>query len=153
MPPFPHPRSVFSVSSCKKYFPPTRVSRVIRGWTTPPLFAFRFSPIFHLTTLHPMRKYPSSSDPPVRVPVAYASRRLCDIVRPPGGRLKFPPTIRVARLAPKTRSPIRSGQIQVNPTSGTLGTGWISDFGRQLPFAAPQASGLNSRYLKANQGI
>jgi hypothetical protein len=82
-----------------------------------------------------------------------------DIVRLPGGRLKFPQTIRVAHPVPKTRSPIPAGQILVNPRKSDLWNypEWL-DFGFSdgcihSPGLAPQASGLNSRYLKADQGI
>jgi hypothetical protein len=132
-----------------------------------------FSQFYHLTTLHPMRKYPSSSDPPARVTMAHAIRRpvrqssfgdggFFDIVRPPGGRLKFPQRIRLAHPVPKTLiqpHPTPSGQIRVNPTSETPRSGWISGFGRQRP--GPRASSLwfklkvsqgKSRHLKVSQG-
>ena len=60
----------------------------------PPLGSLRSVENFpvnpHLTTHHPVINCKCSSDPPVRVPVAYAIRRLCDIVCPPGGRTKSP---------------------------------------------------------------
>jgi len=46
---------------------------------------FRLFP--HLTTHQPMLYSASSLDLPVQVPMAYAIRKFCDIVRPPGGRL------------------------------------------------------------------
>ena len=58
----------------------------------------------HLTTHHPVRNCQRSSDPPVRVPMAYAIGRFSDIARPPGGRLKmghgvaFPPEPRAQSL-------------------------------------------------------
>ena len=142
--PFPHVRNIFP--------PPVSSEGSVLG-RRPRCSPSNFSQFYHLTTLHPMRKYPSSSVPPVRALVAYAIGRpvrqssfggggFFDIVRPPGGRLKFLQTIRVARPAPKTRSPTPSGQIRVNPTSGTLRNGWISGFDRQLQDPAPRASHL-----------
>jgi hypothetical protein len=84
-----------------------------------------------LTTANPVLGFPCGSDHPVRVLMADAIRRpvrqssfgdggFFDIVRPPGGRLKFPQTIRVAHPVPKTRSPTPSGQIRVNPGKSDL---------------------------------
>ena len=91
--------------------------------------------------------------------MAYAIGSLFDIVCPPGGRLEFPQTIRVANPVPKTRSPTPAGQILVNPRKSDLWNypEWL-DFGFSAgsihsPGLAPQAPSLNSRYLKANQGF
>jgi len=49
-----------------------------------------------------------SSDPPVRDPMAYAIRQLCDIARPPGGRLN---------LGWGPKAPRLSGYIRVHPAN------------------------------------
>jgi hypothetical protein len=152
----PHlPKSVSSGKSVVKA--PLFLPSGFPNSTNPPLPLSRFSPsafsqFSHLTTPHPMRKYPSSSVPPVRVLVAYAIRRFCDIVRPPGGRLKLPQS----GLTTRCPKPV----LQPHPAKSDL---WNSqqrlDFGLwpaaslpRAPGLAPQASYLNSRYLKPSKG-
>jgi len=76
-------------------------------------------PTSHLTTHHSMRSSSCRSDLPVRVLMVYPIRRFCDIVCPPGGRLKM----RIgfsAGFCPQCQEPIaaypgQSGPIRVNP--------------------------------------
>jgi len=101
--PFPHVRNIFP--------PPVSSEGSVVG-RRPRCSPSNFSQFYHLTTLHPMRKYPSSSVPPVRALVADASRRFCDIVRPPGGRLNSLDSRPTMRSLPPAPTPANNGELR-----------------------------------------
>jgi hypothetical protein len=81
-----------------------------------------FPPFCQLTTINPVLGFPCGSDHPVRVLMADAIRRFCDIVRPSGGRFitvaVFPAAFPATRFAPPASSPATLRRITV--TCGKL---------------------------------
>ena len=98
-----------------------------------------FPPNSHLTTHHPVINFQRSSDLAVRVPMAYAIRRFCDIARPTGGPLGPKAESPKPRLKPGNlsgQSPATSGYIRQYPAIKKL---------KKVPDSLSQPS--NSRLL------